>query len=146
MKESDIEERAGISVRAVAAERMRPTRRAGQTSEPQCRRLFCFGREPRQIGSHIRRKRRMVGQPREMRHRARKLGDLSVAQNGLEPTLFQCVVAGSLIGKETELGDEADIGQCHIVADEEHPIRPQGLLDAGGVGRERAHHAERLFD
>jgi hypothetical protein len=46
--------------------------------------------------------------------------------------LFQCMVAGSLIQEETELGDEADIGQCHIVADEEHPIRPQGLLDAGG--------------
>jgi len=62
-----------------------------------------------------------------MRHRARKLGELSVVQNGLERALFQCMVAGSLIQEETELGDEADIGQCHIVADEEHPIRPQGF-------------------
>jgi len=83
----------------------------------------------------------MVGEPREMRHRARKLGEPSIAQNGLEPALFQSLVAGSLIGKETELGDKADIGQCHIVTDEEHSIRLQGLLDAAGVGRERLFRA-----
>ena len=75
----------------------------------------------------------MVGQLREMSHRTRKLGELNIAQNGLEPASFQCLVVGSLIRKETELGHEADIGQRYIVADEEHPIRLQGLLDAGGV-------------
>src|SRR4029077_12979050 len=47
------------------------------------------------------------------------------------------LMAGTLVRKETECGDEADVSQRYIVADQEHPIRLQSLLDAGGVGRQR---------
>jgi hypothetical protein len=79
----------------------------------------------------------MVGQPREVRHRSREAGEMSVAQKGFQPALFQRLMAGTLVRKETEFGDEADVSQRYIVADEEHPIRLQSLLDAGGVGRQR---------
>src|ERR1700722_3376869 len=62
---------------------------------------------------------------------------MSVAQKGFQPALLQRLMAGALVRKETEFGDEADVSQRYIVADEEHPIRLQSLLNARGVGRQR---------
>ena len=61
----------------------------------------------------------MAGEPIKMRSTTRIHDEVCVAQNWLEPAGLQCGMPRSLVREEAEFGDEADIGQRHIIADQE---------------------------
>jgi hypothetical protein len=42
----------------------------------------------------------------------------------------------ALVVKQTELGEKADVGERHILANQETPLRAKRLLDAGEIGFE----------
>src|SRR5262249_27978374 len=88
-----------------------------------------------EITAHIRRERRMWEQPAEVARRSRiRRGEIVAEQKG-KPRSLQSGSPGALIVEQAQFGNEADVRERDIVADQEGALR-QRLLDARQIGCE----------